>query len=170
MLDWNRIMTTTFVRNSEEKKIQKQLILRNSLSFLFTFFLYISPSLSYVGSKRNVAWKMRVYHFFLLFWQKVLHFSKLFYEVKDFIFTQRFFFSPYLFWELLLLLQKRFLFFHFSFEKHFTESYNLKMIYTIYGCLYELYDKSKLKEIHNHSVQKIKWRRGKVRIEFSNSQ
>lgn len=142
MLDWNRIMTTTFVRNSEEKNTEKQLILRNSLTFFIHFLLYISPSLSYVGSKRNVAWKMRVYHFSFFSDKKFFIFQSSFTKLKILhsprIFLFCFVSFSYLFWGLLLLLQKKILllFSFFSFEKTFCSELQRKMIYTIYGCLY----------------------------------
>lgn len=132
MLDWNRIMTTTFVRNSEEKNTQKQLILRNSLTFFIHFLLYISPSLSYVGSKRNVAWKMRVYHFSFFSDKKFFIFQSSFTKLKILhsprIYIFFFVSFSYLFWGLLLLLQKRFFVFlsFFLLKKYFTVSYNEK--------------------------------------------
>lgn len=131
MLDWNRIMTTTFVRNSEEKNTQKQLILRNSLTFFIHFLLYISPSLSYVGSKRNVAWKMRVYHFSFFSDKKFFIFQSSFTKLKILYSPRIFFLFCFFllsFLRIVVVASKKILLLSFIFlsKKHFTVSYNEK--------------------------------------------
>lgn len=141
VLDWNRIMTTTFVRNSKEKNTQKQLIFRNSLTFFIHFLLYISLSLSYVGSKRNVAWKMRVYHFSFFSDKKFFIFQSSFTKLKILYSPRIFFFvlflSPIFSEDCCCCFKKdSSSFCLFFFEKTFYSELQRKMIYTIYGCLY----------------------------------
>lgn len=115
-----------------KKKYPKAVNFKKFSIFFYSFFLmYISPSLSYVGSKRNVAWKMRVCHFFFFSDKNFFIFQSSFTKLKILysprIFFVMFCFFPPSFLRIVVVASKKFSFFFFlSFRRHFTVSYNEK--------------------------------------------